>query len=296
MITPSFNQARFLERTITSVLDQGFEGLEYAIVDGGSSDGSVEIIRRYERHLAWWVSEPDEGQTDAINKAIERTSGDVVAYINSDDHYLPGAFEAAVAALERNGASWVAGAAADVIAGEPPTELGVWQPDAPAACERRPGGRHWWLLAPWHVPQPAAFWRRELFERHGLFRTDLNNVFDAEFMVRLALAGEMPVLLRERVLATRVRHPAQKSGGRRRSRAEISRFGELFGSELNPRERRWLAALRLPVGTWRAAREVAIDPALRSGGRALERVPDRWRPPIRGRDRRPSVAELTSGD
>ena len=113
IITPSFNQGGFIERTIRSVLDQGYENLEYLIADGGSTDESVDVIRRYEDRIAWWVSEPDAGQTDAINKALARASGDVVAYINSDDYYLPGAFEAAMRAFEqqRRRAGWWARAA-----------------------------------------------------------------------------------------------------------------------------------------------------------------------------------------
>ena len=111
VITPSFNQGRFIERTIRSVLDQGYPNLEYVIVDAGSMDETVEVIRRYEDRLAWWVSEPDEGQSDAINKGLERTSGEIVAYLNSDDYFLPGAFETAIAALERSRRPWVAGGA-----------------------------------------------------------------------------------------------------------------------------------------------------------------------------------------
>src|SRR5215212_1922098 len=109
IITPSFNQGRFIEKTIASVLDQGYENLEYIVVDGGSTDETLDVLERYDDRLAWWVSEPDGGQTDALNKGLRRATGDIVAYINSDDHYLPGAFEHAVGALERSGATWAAG-------------------------------------------------------------------------------------------------------------------------------------------------------------------------------------------
>ncbi len=183
IITPSFNQGAFLERTIRSVLDQGYPNLEYVVVDGGSSDNSVEIIKRYSDQLAWWVSEPDEGQTEAINKGIERTSGEIVAYINSDDYYMPGAFEKAIGALESSGASWVAGAAVDIDEERPDTEVRVLRPVPPRTHEGRLRGRHWWILEPlWCVPQPSTFWRRDLFDRFGLFRRDMHYAFDAELM------------------------------------------------------------------------------------------------------------------
>ena len=91
IITPSFNQGQFIEETIQSIISQAYPNLEYIIIDGGSQDGSVEIIRKYESKLAYWVSEPDRGQAHAINKGLERCTGDIFGWINSDDLLLPGA-------------------------------------------------------------------------------------------------------------------------------------------------------------------------------------------------------------
>ena len=100
IITPSLNQARFLEATIQSVLSQDYPRIEYMIVDGGSNDGSVDVIKKHESKLAWWVSEKDKGQTDAINKGFAHAKGEILAWINSDDTYEPGAVSAAVKYLQ----------------------------------------------------------------------------------------------------------------------------------------------------------------------------------------------------
>ena len=205
------------------MLDEGYDDLEFLIVDGGSDDGTLDVIRRYEDRLAWWVSEPDHGQTDAINKGLRQATGDIVAYINSDDFYLPGAFEAVIGAFEREPQSrWVVGACRfEYDDGRPPV---VWSPEPP------PHKRHWWLFNPWGVPQPSSFWRRDVFEQLGPFREDMHYVFDTEHGLRLAYAGILPTIV-EQELAVRYLHDEAKSADRTRFVREQQRFHALFRDE-----------------------------------------------------------------
>ena len=242
IITPSLDQGAFIERTLRSVLDQGYERLEYLVVDGGSTDGSVEIIERYADRLAWWVSEPDQGQTDALNKALAHATGDVVAYVNSDDYLLPGALDAVAAAFERTSRRWVSGACRFEHADG--TVEGIWRPVPP------PGRRFSWLVHTWGVPQPSTFWRRELFDELGPFREDLHYVFDTEFMLRLAYAGELPELLPDVELSVRVLHDEAKSADTTPFEREARRFPALMDPYLTRRERLG-AELAVRLKDWR---------------------------------------------
>jgi glycosyltransferase involved in cell wall biosynthesis len=266
IITPSFNQAAFLERTLTSVLEQGYPDLEYLVVDGGSTDGSVDILRRYSDRLAWWVSEPDEGQTHALHKGLERATGDVVAYINSDDHYLPGAFDAALGALEAQpDARWAVGAARFVQA-DGTVDL-VWH------ARRPPRRRAQWILGPWSAPQPSSFWRRQVFEELGPFRRDMHYIFDTEFAVRLAFAGYEPAIV-DRELSVRVVHPEAKSWDTAPFEREQRRLLALHGGKLTTAERAELRALQ----AYQRAQIPRLTTALSRGWRrALRRPP--YEPP-----------------
>ncbi len=215
------------------------------------------MIKRYEDRIDWWISEPDGGQTDAIDKGIARASGDVIAYINSDDYYLPGAFETALGSLERSDASWVAGAAANVDAEGRPGAWDTgdeWRPVPPADVERRPCGRQWWIVCNWSVPQPATFWRRELFQRHGEFRRELHFAMDVEFMERLVLAGEMPLLLPDDFLAARVLHPGAKSSDQGRWHSDYKLLRSGLRDRLTLRERLLLPYARLAFAASRNRR------------------------------------------
>ena len=180
VITPSYNQAAFLEQTIQSVLKQDYEPIEYILVDGASEDSSLEIINRYADRLSWWVSESDSGQAEAINKGLVRAAGDIIAWINSDDIYLPGAVTQAVELMNLN--PEIALVYSDAVTidahGQPLNFLsfGDWSlPD---------------LAAFRIICQPAVFMRREYLLKAGCLDPSYHFLLDHNLWVRIAmLAG-----------------------------------------------------------------------------------------------------------
>ena len=179
IVTPSYNQADFLEETLRSVLLQGYPNLEYIVIDGGSKDGSVEVIRKYERHLAYWVSEKDKGASHAIAKGFQRATGSILAYLNSDDPYLPGAIQSAVELFERS-------PECDVVFGDT-----YWTDSRGAViCERRqtPFSATGYLYGGADLQQPSTFWRRGLYQKVGGMNPEYQTAFDTDLFVRFVVA------------------------------------------------------------------------------------------------------------
>lgn len=177
IITPSFNQGAFLEETIRSVLSQDYPNLEYWIIDGGSDDGSLEIIEKYANHLAGWVSEPDQGQADAINKGFCKINGDIVAWINSDDVYRPQAIERSVNALQSHPGVGLVYSDVDSI-------------DASGHVFNRMVYDQWQLadLMTFKIlGQPSAFFRRSVLEEVGGLDTSYHYLLDHHLWLRMAL-------------------------------------------------------------------------------------------------------------
>lgn len=182
VITPSYNQGRFLQETIDSVLSQGIADLEYIIVDGGSTDESVEVIKKYEKHLTWWVSEKDRGQSHAINKGIARSTGTWLAYLNSDDVYLPGALQALLDSLKAAPeAQWIAGG----VIGFGSASMPVHEWHMPTV----PRGMVDLLSSRFQMAQPGHVWSRALVQQVGGFDESLRYLFDINLYAALIAHG-----------------------------------------------------------------------------------------------------------
>jgi glycosyltransferase involved in cell wall biosynthesis len=177
IVTPSFNQARYLEDTIHSVLEQDYPNIEYLIADGGSTDGSADIIRRYSDHLAWWVSEKDRGQTDAINKGFAHARGDILAWINSDDTYAPHAISEAVEFFRTHLEIGLVYGDASFI-DEDGRIIGHFRAAQTDYRRLRQGYVH--------IPQQAAFWRGDLWKKVGPLDPSFYFAMDYDLWVRLS--------------------------------------------------------------------------------------------------------------
>jgi glycosyltransferase involved in cell wall biosynthesis len=186
VVTPSFNQGRFIEQTITSVLDQKYPNLEYIVMDGGSTDGTVAILRKYERHFHFWTSAPDNGQADAINKGFARAGGEILAWLNSDDVYEPGVLAEAADLFGKR-------PEIDVISGRCRLWYGDGRDRLMEPSPLRSLDDFLKINTNWRnrrlIIQPEALFRRRAFEKVGKLREDLHYCFDQCLWMDMAKSG-----------------------------------------------------------------------------------------------------------
>jgi glycosyltransferase involved in cell wall biosynthesis len=215
IVTPSFNQGRFLAAAIESVLSQAYENLEYIVIDGGSADGSVDIIKRYAHRLAYWVSEPDRGQTDAIIKGFQFSSGEIMGWLNSDDLLLPHC----LATVAR---SFIGSPTTQMIYGN----IVVINEHGHALGESRQiqVGFHDLYYGGHIINQEATFWTRGLYEKAGGLNRNLSYAMDYDLWVRMAEISR-PLHVSSYLAAFR-RHPLQKTKRMEPYRMELQAIQE----------------------------------------------------------------------
>jgi len=233
IVTPSFNQGHFLEETILSVLNQNYPNLEYIVIDGGSTDETVDVIRRYEDRLAFWVSEKDRGQVHAINKGLEKATGEIFGFINSDDVYLPGTFAAVAQHFENHpGSEWICG---DTIMFGEGCATEFIESDVPKSAAHC-------LSWAYTAPQPGHFWKLSLVKEG--FDEAWPYDFDHDMYVRLLLAGHHCEHVPVPFAAYRLHAVSKTVAEGHRQVAEFERSAEVYENQLQGSGRRWCRSTR----------------------------------------------------
>jgi glycosyltransferase involved in cell wall biosynthesis len=224
VVTPSFNQGSFLEEAICSVLDQDFKGIEYIIIDGGSTDNSIEIIKKYERHLAFWVSEQDRGQSEAINKGFRRARGDLAGWLNSDDVLEPNALSLVARAYLRKPSTVLFHGQLKMI-----DEHGAFlkftrDADRPITLHRLLNGCD-------QLSQPGSFYSSSALTKVGYLDETLHLVMDHDLWIRLLRLGSACFI--KAPLARYRQHSATKTANLRKSQYdELKTVRRKYGGKL----------------------------------------------------------------
>ncbi len=236
IVTPSLNQGAFLEETIRSVLLQGYPNLEYIVMDGGSADNSRDLMRQYAPWLAYWTSEADAGQAEALGRGFQRASGEILAWLNADDFYEPEALRRIAAFFSAHPAVVFANGDVNIVDADGAYQRRVYAM-RPSRFFAANSGQHGW-------PQPGCFWRRAVYEQAGGIDPALQFCMDKDLFIRLVGTGPG-----RRVpgppLANFRQHPAAKSArlhdvAQRETAALIAKYGR----------EKWTSHPRLLTGMW----------------------------------------------
>ena len=183
VITPSWNSAAYIEQTILSVINQTYRNVEYIIIDGGSSDGTLDIIRKYESSIDYWVSEADDGMYQAINKGMQRARGEIVAYLNSDDLYYPNTLEKVVNFFADNSSVELVYGNLNFVDAEGKKLFTQIYPKF---------SLNFFIMANCSmIGQPASFWKSSLLKKIGMFDESLKMAADFEFFIRAGMIGRL---------------------------------------------------------------------------------------------------------
>ena len=219
IVMPSYNQVNFIERSILSVLNQSYPNLQFIIMDGGSTDGTLDVIRKYEKHLCW-RSEPDRGQSDALNKALMLADGELVGWLNSDDVYFPGVFYR-MHELSRQTPEAVlyTGSVARIDADDRLIRVPRHVPPSVRS-----------LLFSFPMQSQGVFWRREVQSRAGVYNTDLHYAMDFDFWLKVLSHGSAE-FIPELVGGFRTYQGTKTSSGWDRGQAELRAIRKQYGTD-----------------------------------------------------------------
>ena len=200
VITPSFRQGHFIEATIRSVVEQSYPDIEFIVIDGGSEDGTIEVLRKYEHKITTWVSEKDSGQSAAINKGLKLATGDIITWLSSDDVYLPGALQKAATAFTNHPEAGLIHGSAELFGdGRRSKIIGNQLTNLPYR-----------YFAGIPFPQPSSFFSRFALERGGLLDESLHFGMDYDLLLRIAL--QFPIVQIDELLSGYRLHPFSKTG------------------------------------------------------------------------------------